>query len=90
MPLWVSRSPSEHSAMVSGTTTSSHGTVCMLTAKRGIHVRLNHQLHHVQTKTDLVLAPSLIEDHIHDNAGEATVVLNHAYQLPFKLLLLCM
>ncbi len=76
--------------MVSGGTTSLHVIVCMLTAKRAVHTQLDNQLHHVQTKTDLVLAPSLIEDHVHDNAGEATVVLNHAYQLPFKLLLLCM
>ena len=61
-----------------------------MTVKRGNHARLDHQLHHVQTEADLILAPSLIEDHVHDNAGKATVVLNHTYQLPFKLLLLCM
>lgn len=37
----------------------------------------------------IVLAPAFIEDHVHDYAGGAAVVLNHAHQLPFKLLLLC-
>jgi len=92
MPLWVSRFPSELSAVVSRSITSLHIVDFLLTDKRGSHTGLLHQLHtlHTHTTTDLILPPSLIEDHIHDDAGKATVVLNHAYQLPFKLLLLCM
>ena len=41
------------------------------------------------TESDLILTPSFIEDDIHDNARKAAVVLYHAYQLPLKLLLLC-
>lgn len=37
----------------------------------------------------IILAPAFIEDHIQHNAWEAPVILNHAHQLPFKLLLLC-
>ena len=39
--------------------------------------------------THLVLSPALIEDHVHDNAGEADVLLNHALELHLILLLLC-
>ena len=37
----------------------------------------------------LVLTPSLIEHHIHYNAGEADMILDHAPELHFVLLLLC-
>lgn len=37
----------------------------------------------------IILPPALIEDDIHDNAGEAVVLLNHAFELQLILLLLC-
>ena len=37
----------------------------------------------------LILSPAFIEDHVHDNAGEAHVILNHHLELCLILLLLC-
>ena len=37
----------------------------------------------------LILPPAFIEDHVHDNAGEAHVILNHHLELRLILLLLC-
>ena len=37
----------------------------------------------------LILTPSFIEDHIHDNAGEALVILNHLLELCLILILFC-
>ena len=37
----------------------------------------------------LILSPAFIEDHVHDNAGEAHVILNHHLELRLILLLLC-
>ncbi len=37
----------------------------------------------------LILSPAFIEDHVHDNAGEAHVILNHHLELRLILLLFC-
>lgn len=37
----------------------------------------------------LILSPAFIEDHIHDNAGKAHVILDHHLELCLILLLLC-
>ena len=37
----------------------------------------------------LILSPAFIEDHIHDNTGEAHVILNHHLELCLILLLFC-
>ena len=44
---------------------------------------------HACKKSDLILAPALVEDDVHDNAGEAKVLLDHALELQLILLLLC-
>ncbi len=37
----------------------------------------------------LVLSPAFIEDHVHDNAGEAHMILDHHLEFHLILLLLC-
>ena len=37
----------------------------------------------------LILSPAFIEDHVHDYAGKAHVILNHHLELRLILLLLC-
>lgn len=37
----------------------------------------------------LVLTPALIEHHIHDNAWEALVLVDHVFKLQLELRLLC-
>ena len=38
---------------------------------------------------NLILTPAFIENHIHDNAWKAHVMLNHPLKLQLKLVLLC-